>query len=93
MQNQWKRREFGKAIAGTALSVAATRAQPRHPMHPWPSGIKVSIQTPGDPSDEDLQFVNQLGAYYVNIWVREPQATYENFMRLKNKVESAGLRV
>jgi mannonate dehydratase len=92
MQNQWKRREFGKATAGTALSAAATHAQPRRPTHPWPPGIKVSIQMPGDPSDEDLQFVNQLGAHHVNIWVREPQATYENFMRLKNRV-AAGLRV
>jgi mannonate dehydratase len=48
---------------------------------------------PGDPSDEDLQFANQLGVHYVNIPTQGPTATYENFVRLKNKVESAGLRV
>lgn len=94
MNNQPDRRTFGKALAATALSAVDVQGQQKpRPSHPWPPGIKVSVQMPSDPSDEDLQFVNQLGARYVNIWVRAPQATYENFARLITKVETAGLRV
>ena len=64
------------------------------PRRPWPPGIKISVQMPSDPSADDLQFVNQLGCRYVNIGTSGgAAATYENFVRLKNKVESAGLRV
>src|SRR5579859_357021 len=93
MTNHLERREFGKALLGTALSAAAQAQQKPHASRPWPPGIKISVQMPGDPSDEDLQFVNQLGARYVNIWTRGDTATYENFVRLKNKVETAGLLV
>ena len=93
MTNHLERREFGKALLGTALSAAAQAQQKPRASRPWPPGIKISVQMPGDPSDEDLQFVNQLGARYVNIWTRGDTATYENFVRLKNKVETAGLLV
>jgi mannonate dehydratase len=56
-------------------------------------GINLSIQIPTDPSDEDLQFVNQLGVEYVNIPTGGANATLENFMRLRTKVEAAGLKV
>jgi len=95
MKNPIERRDFGKAIVGTALSAAAAaQTQPKkRAARPWPPGIKISVQMPTDPSDEDLQFVNQLGARYVNIPTSGDKATYENFIRLKNKVETAGLRV
>ena len=48
---------------------------------------------PSDPSDEDLQFVKQLGVEYVNIGTGGDRATYENFVRLRQKVEAAGLKV
>jgi mannonate dehydratase len=86
------RREFGKAIfSGAAMAAAAVGAAPGK--RPWPPGIKISVQMPTDVSDEDLQFVNQLGARYVNIPTSGDKATAENFVRLKNKVETAGLRV
>src|SRR5579859_1278867 len=94
MKDQLERREFGKALLGTALAASAAPAQPKpRATRPWPPGIKISIQMPSDPSDEDLQFVNQAGARYVNIWTQGDAANYENFVRLKNKVESASLRV
>jgi len=50
------RREFGKALIGTALTAVAAEAQRKpRPTHPWPPGIKISVQMPGDPSDEDLR--------------------------------------
>lgn len=95
MKEHLERREFGKALLGTALAASAAQAQPKtRATRPWPPGIKISIQMPSsDPSDEDLQFVNQVGARYVNIWTQGDSANYENFVRLKNRVESAGLRV
>ena len=95
MKSPIERREFGKVILSSALSAAAAAAQTQktRPPRPWPPGIKISVQMPGDPGDEDLQFVNQLGCRYVNIPTSGKTATYENFVRLKNKVESAGLLV
>jgi mannonate dehydratase len=94
MKHPLERREFSKALLGTALTAVAAEAQRKpRPTHPWPPGIKISVQMPEDPSGEDLQFVNQLGAHYVNIPTHGESATYENFARLKNKVESAGLLV
>jgi mannonate dehydratase len=89
-----ERREFSKALLGTALAATSGQAQQKsQAARPWPPGIKISVQMPSDPSDEDLQFVNQVGAHYVNIWTQGDAANYENFVRLKNKVETAGLRV
>src|SRR5207237_10258468 len=89
-----ERRDFGKALLGTAVAATSAQAQQKsHPARPWPPGIKISVQMPSDPSDEDLQFVNQAGAHYVNIWTQGDAANYENFVRIKNKVETAGLRV
>ncbi len=94
------RRKFAKlALAGTASlfsrSAPARVGLPATParVHEFPPGIKLSVQMPTDPSDEDLQFVRQLGAEYVNIPTRGEAATAENFIRLRNKVESAGLKV
>src|SRR2546425_11172316 len=95
MKTPIERREFGKVILSSAFSAtAAAQGQPaRRAARPWPPGIKISVQMPTDPSDEDLQFVNQLGCRYVNIPTSGDRATYENFARLKNKVESASLKV
>src|SRR5262245_2852290 len=90
-----ERRAFGKVILSSAFSAAAQAQtqQNKRSARPWPPGIKISVQMPSDPSDDDLQFVNQLGCRYVNIPTSGDRATYENFVRLKNKVESAGLKV
>ena len=88
------RRDFGKALFGSAMAAAAVRgASPSTTKRPWAPGIKLSVQMPTDPSDEDLQFVNQLGVRFVNIPTSGEKATAENFIRLKTKVETAGLRV
>jgi mannonate dehydratase len=82
------RREFGMMTAAAASAAAA-----RRPMEAWAPGIKLSVQVSGDPSDEDLQFVKQLGSQYVNIPGNAKSGTLENFKRLKGKVEAAGLKV
>ncbi len=79
------------ALGGTALLSRARRGTAK--LHDIPPGVKIAVQLGSDPSDEDLQFVKQLGAQYVTIWVRANEATYENFVRLREKVEGAGLKV
>ena len=89
-----ERRDFGKVLMASALaSGAAGAAEKPQRNRPWPPGIKISVQMPTNVSDEDLQFVQQVGAHYVNIPTHGETATAENFIRLKNKVESAGLRI
>jgi mannonate dehydratase len=91
-----ERRKFAKlalagALGGTALLSRARRGVAK--LHDIPPGIKIAVQSSSDPSDEDLQFVKQLGAQYVSIWVHADGATYENFVRLRAKVEAAELKV
>lgn len=91
------RREFVKSVLAGALGAAALVSCPEDgaaaTLHPNPPGIKIAVQLPGDPSEEDLQFVQQLGVEYVTIWTSGAAATYENFLRLRQKVEGAGLKV
>lgn len=75
-----------------ALSAAAL-APARRPLDTWAPGVKISLQVPTDPSDDDLAFVKQLGVAWVNIPTGGAASTLENFRRLKSKVEAAGLRV
>ena len=89
--NDSTRRDFGR-LAASALAAASASAA-RRPLEVWAPGIKLSVQVPGDPSDEDLQFVSQLGAPYVNIPGNAQSCTLENYQRLKAKVESHGLKV
>jgi len=95
------RRKLAKlALAGTlggvvlaARSSHGSFAPGAAMLHDLPPGIKIAGQFMNDVSDEDLQFVNQVGAEYVSIWLHADLATYENFVRLRRKVEAAGLRL
>ena len=90
------RREFVSltATAGTAAALAgplpALAASQLAPLAP---GTKVSLQISTDATDEDLQFAQQLGVNYVSIPTGGDRATLNDFVRLKQRVEAAGLRV
>jgi mannonate dehydratase len=90
------RREFGRlalaAAAGSAVLLSRADSAPAKTVANSP-GVKLSVQMPTDPSEEDLHFVKQLGVEYVNIPTGGNQATFENFLRLRKKVEAAGLKV
>ena len=91
---QTGRREFGRLALAGAVGGAAVWAQGgASKLRKLSPGIKLSVQMPSDPSDEDPQFVKQLGAEYVNIPTGKERAAYENFLRLRQKVEAAGLKV
>jgi mannonate dehydratase len=99
--NRWnrfnpERREFAKlalsgGLAGAAILADAAPGLPK--MFGNTPGIKLSVQVGSDPTPEDLQFVRELGAEYVNIWTDAKGSNLENYQRLIYNVESAGLRV
>ena len=90
------RRHFLKLAAGAGATCVmgipfAARAATK--LELLPPGIKVSLQISTDVTDEDLQFAQQLGVGYVNIPTSGRRATLETFIKLKKKVEAAGLKV
>jgi mannonate dehydratase len=101
MSNPIHRRDLGRVLGGAALSAAAASAAVSNwpsergatKKRPWPPGIKISVQLGPDPSDEDLQFVQQLGISWVNIPGNAQTCNYENYLRLKTKVESFGIKI
>ena len=87
------RRELlaGAALAGGSLSYGQNKTPATRPE--LPPGMKLSVMCNPDPSDQDLQFITQLGVEYVNFDIAPERATYENFVRIRQKVEAAGLKV
>ncbi|MBI4603208.1 MAG: mannonate dehydratase [Planctomycetes bacterium] len=79
------------AVAGAALRPAGARAAAK--LEELPPGIKVSLQVPGNPGEDDLRFARQLGVEYVSIPSGRDRATLENFVRWRERVEAAGLKV
>jgi mannonate dehydratase len=90
------RRTFLK-LAGAAAAAGVlgrpARVTAAAKLEPWAAGIKISLQISTDATDEDLQFAQQLGVEYVSIPTGGAKATLENFVRLKGRVEQAGLKV
>ena len=80
------RRDF----ALSALAGAAAPAATKKPLEPLTPGIKISLQVPTNPSDEDLVFAKQLGVEWVNIPSGGVSATAESFMQWKSRVEANG---
>ena len=90
------RRDFIKLAAGAVAAGAFWNpfdARAAAKLESLSRGIKVSLQISTDASDEDLRFAQQLGVNYVNIPTGGRKATLENFIRLKQRVEAAKLKV
>jgi mannonate dehydratase len=90
------RRQFGRlALTGAAAGTTCFRRTAGAGTHADAGGarIKLSVQVPADPSDDDLRFVAQLGVGYVNIPSGGNSATLENYLRLRRKVETTGLKI
>ncbi len=87
------RRDFTRVAAGALATGALSAAPARKKLDPLPPGLKISLQVPTDPSDEDLTFARQMGIDYVSIPTGGDRSTLDNFLRLKQKVDAAGLKV
>jgi mannonate dehydratase len=84
------RRDFARALTlGTTAAFALEAA--KRPLDPLLPGIKISLQIPGEFTDDDLTFAKQIGVNYVSIPTRG--GTYETFASYKKRVEAAGLKV
>lgn len=87
--NALTRRDFARLALGGAAAIpllgcAAT-------LEGSPAHIKISLQIPSDFTEEDLTFARQLGVEYVSIPTKN--GTYDTFVRCRERVEAAGLRV
>jgi mannonate dehydratase len=54
-------------------------------------GVKLALQIPADPAQDDLRFVRQLGIQHVIIWVDGSQAHSAHYASQREQVEEADL--
>jgi mannonate dehydratase len=90
------RRELGKRVFGATLGGAAFFAslgRGSATTHRNAPGIKISVQSPATPTDDDLLFLNQLGTQYVSVGSPPELRTAEGFLQIKKRYESAGITV
>ena len=90
------RRAFSKmalagAIGGPALFSSAT-ANYAETAKIAP-GIKICVQSPPTPTDDDLLFIRQLGVEYVSVGSTPELRTAEGFLQIKQRYAAAGIRV
>jgi len=90
------RREFGQTVLGAALGGAAffaSKGTASAEIHKNAPGIKISVQSPANPTDDDLLFLKQLGAEYVSVGSPPELRTAEGFIQIKKRFASAGITV
>lgn len=86
------RREFAKiAIAAAGFLTGAVPA--RAVVHKNAPGVKLCVQSPAKPTDEQLLFLKQLGAEYVSVGSTPDLRTAEGFQQIKKRYADAGLTV
>jgi mannonate dehydratase len=60
---------------------------------PIEPGIKVAAQMSPEPSEEDLQFVRQMGVEYAVLWTDGRHAGYDYYASRRELFEKAGLKI
>lgn len=86
---QMTRRTFSASTLATA-NLRGARTEALQPLSP---GIKISMQVDEAVSDSDLQWIRQMGVEYLNVQTGKGRGTFENFVAIKKRMESAGLKV
>ena len=84
-----RRREFGK-VAAVMLAAQGAGSPSVHQSAP---GIKLCVQASAQPSDEELLFLNQIGAEYVSVGSTPDLRTAEGFLQIKKRYADAGITV
>jgi mannonate dehydratase len=59
----------------------------------FPHGIKIAAQAPPEPSDQDLEFIQQLGVGNVVLWTGGDKASYDYYASRRKLYEAVGLKV
>src|SRR5579859_7351511 len=79
------------AVAGTLGVTSGAKAASKY--EEWEPGIKISLQVPTNPGEEDFTFAKQLGVEYLSIPSGGEGATVENYRRWKSAAEQSGVKV
>ena len=88
------RRELGKmALGGTLGALLAAPQSGRATVHPSAPGIKLCVQSGPNPTDEQLLYLNQLGAEYVSVGSTPDLRTADGFLKIKKRYADAGITV
>jgi len=89
------RREFAKAALGGALGAAmlASSAESAPTTHTVQPGIKLCAQSGPKPTDDELLFLQQIGAEYVSVASSPDLRTAEGFQQIKKRYAQAGITV
>src|SRR5271166_5761614 len=87
------RRDFGKLALGGALGAALLADSAQAATHVVQPGIKLCAQAPAKPTDNDLLFLQQLGAEYVSVGSTPDLRTAEGFLQIKKRYADAGITV
>jgi mannonate dehydratase len=86
------RREFSKLAVSTAAFLASA-PKGAAAVHTIPPGIKLCAQSSAKPSDQDLLFLQQIGAGYVSVGSTPDLRTAEGFLQIKKRYAEAGITV
>jgi len=92
MSTQPDRREFHKIATLGAAAFLASRSGGAA-VHKNAPGIKLCAQTGAKPSDDELLFLNQIGAQYVSVGSTPDLRTAEGFLQIKKRYAAAGITV
>ena len=63
------------------------------PLTKLPSGLKVAAQVSPEPTEADLQFIQQMGVEYVVLWTHGEKANYDYFASRRELFEKAGIKI
>ena len=74
------------------MSAAAFTREAAAVVHKVAPGVKLCVQSPATPSDEQLLFLKQLGAEYVSVGSTPDLRTAEGFMQIKKRYADAASR-
>ena len=87
----YTRRDLAKiAIGGAAFLSAASNSSAKMPS--VPPGIKIGTSA-GQPTEENLLYLKQLGVTWVSLGARPETATAEGFTKMREEWEAAGFKV
>src|SRR5262245_7080678 len=90
------RRAFGKAALYGAMGAPSLFAMVREGMAEMPKiapGVKICVQSPPAPTDDDLLFLKQLGVQYVSVGSSPELRTAEGFQQIRKRYADAGVTV
>jgi mannonate dehydratase len=89
------RREFGKLALGAlgATAYLASSGNSAAEVHANKAGIKLCAQSSAKPTDEQLLFLQQIGAEYVSVGASPDLRSADGFLQIKKRYADAGITV